>query len=228
MASLPTPKDAKALLLPADGSEVKLIRYDIIRERDDNDMVDSGLAEFYNPIPDLKTWLNGAYQQRAMAVFYVDVKKRDDIDPVARSFLQSEDPAAWGQYCLYYTLSSTLPLNETCRRILGSDPQPGRLFWRGDVVVVRYEGHLGMGHVYKDATEALLMPLEVGLKQAYDTKGLESIHEDDSFSIREEMSSTCRSDLMKAFGDLNISRISAAIPGTYASSRHWLFGEVTY
>jgi hypothetical protein len=85
-----------------------------------------------------------------------------------------------------------------------------------------------MGHVYKDAREALLMPVEVGLKQAYDTKGLERVHEDDSFSVREEMSSTCRSDLMKAFGDLNIFRTSAAIPGTYASCRHWLSGEVAY
>jgi hypothetical protein len=53
-----------------------------------------------------------------------------------------------------------------------------------------------MGHVYKDAREALLMPVEVVLKRAYDTKGLERVHEDSSFSIREEMSSTCRSDLM--------------------------------
>jgi hypothetical protein len=72
MASLPMLKDAKALLLPADGSEVKLIRYNIIEERDHNDMVDSGLAEFYNPLPVLKTWLNGTYQQRAMAVFIVE------------------------------------------------------------------------------------------------------------------------------------------------------------
>lgn len=60
----------------------------IIEERDDNDMVDSESAEFYDPIPDLRTWLNGGYQQRAMAAFYVDMKRGDDMDPIARSFSQ--------------------------------------------------------------------------------------------------------------------------------------------
>ena len=41
---------ALALLLPADGSEIKLVCYEI-KERDDEDMVDNGLAEFYDPIP---------------------------------------------------------------------------------------------------------------------------------------------------------------------------------
>jgi hypothetical protein len=182
------PREAQALLLPADGSEVRLVSYNIIKERDDNDMVDNGLADFYDPIPDLKTWLKGAYQQRAMAAFYVDMKRSDHIDPIARAFIQSEDPAAYGQYCLYYTLSSTLPLNETCRRILGSVPSPDRLFWRGNVVVVRYEGHLGLGHIYTDAREALLTSVEVVLKKVYDSKGLERVHEDESFSLREEMS----------------------------------------
>jgi hypothetical protein len=72
-------------------------------------MVDSGLAEFYNPTHDLKTWLNGAYQQRAMAVFYDDVKKSDDIDP-ARSSIQSEDLATWGNTAYTTPVSSTLPL----------------------------------------------------------------------------------------------------------------------
>ena len=38
------PKKAKALLLPADGSEVRLVSYSI-KERDNNDIVDSGLVE---------------------------------------------------------------------------------------------------------------------------------------------------------------------------------------
>lgn len=31
-------------------------------------------------------------------------------------------------------------------------------------MVVRYEGHLGIGHVYMDVTEALLGPVEAVLK----------------------------------------------------------------
>ncbi|CZR69587.1 uncharacterized protein PAC_19487 [Phialocephala subalpina] len=180
------PSKAKALLLPADGSGVRLVSYNI-KERDDNDMVDNGLAEFYDPIPDLKTWLDGGYQQRAIASFHVDIKENNNTDPIARAYFPSQDLAAFGQYCLYYTVSSTLPLNETCRRILDIVPPPNRLFWRGDVVVVRYEGHLGMGHVYTDVKEALLGPVEAVLKKVYDCKGLEGVHEE-GFSLREEMS----------------------------------------
>lgn len=70
------PSKAKALLLPTDGSGVRLVSYNIKR-RDDNDMVDNGLAEFYDRIPDLKTWLDGGYQQRAMASFHVGIKENN-------------------------------------------------------------------------------------------------------------------------------------------------------
>lgn len=80
-------------------------------------MVDNGLAEFYDPIPDLKTLLDGGYQQRAMASFHVDIKENNNTDLIARAYFPLQDLAAFGQYCLYYTVSSTLPLNETCRRI---------------------------------------------------------------------------------------------------------------
>jgi hypothetical protein len=51
----------KALLLPADGSEIRFVSCNIIEKRDE-DVVDSGLAEFFDPIPDLKPWLIRAYQ----------------------------------------------------------------------------------------------------------------------------------------------------------------------
>jgi len=100
-----------------------------------------------------------------MAAFHVDIKKNNHIDPLAWAYIPTQDPAACRQYCLYYTLSSNLPFNETCRGILGIVPPPNRLFWRGDVVVVRYEGHLGIGHVYTDVKEALLEPVKRGLEK---------------------------------------------------------------
>jgi hypothetical protein len=125
------PNNAKALLLPADGSEIRLLSYDI-KERNDEDVVDSGMAEFYDPIPDLKPWFMDTYQERAMATFYIDTARREYCDPIARAFIQSEDPEAARQYCLYYTLSPTLPTNETCKRIVGSVPPSERLCWKGE------------------------------------------------------------------------------------------------
>ena len=41
-----------ALLLPADGFYITNFHYSI-KDKEDEDFVDSGMAEFYDPIPDL-------------------------------------------------------------------------------------------------------------------------------------------------------------------------------
>lgn len=69
------PCTAKAHLLPADGSPIKMVIYNI-KERDNEDMVDSGMTEFFHPIPDLKARFGNGYQQPAMAAFYVDIKEK--------------------------------------------------------------------------------------------------------------------------------------------------------
>ena len=74
------PCTAKALLLPADGSDVRIVCF-IIKEKDDGDIVDSGMADFFDPIPALKAWFGDEHQQRAMAAFYVDAAIRDYYDP---------------------------------------------------------------------------------------------------------------------------------------------------
>jgi hypothetical protein len=76
-------------------------------------------------------------------------------------------------------LSSTQPLNETCKRLADVEPPPDRLFWRGDVLVVGYEGELGMGHEYLNVADAVLNPVEDLLKMAYASRGLERINEDE-------------------------------------------------
>ena len=96
----------------------------LVKDRDDGDIVDSGMAEHFDPIPEFKSWFGSGNPQRAMAVCYVDTAKRDFYGPVARSFITSDESAAHGQYCLCYTLSPSLPMNETCMQILGWPPTP--------------------------------------------------------------------------------------------------------
>ena len=67
---------AKALLLLADGSEIKLVSYSV-KERGDEDGNEDRRADFYDRIPDLRPWLGDAFQQRAMATFYVDALKKN-------------------------------------------------------------------------------------------------------------------------------------------------------
>ncbi|KAH6662690.1 hypothetical protein B0J14DRAFT_610245 [Halenospora varia] len=169
------PQTAKALLLPADGTSIRIVDFDI-KEKDDEDVVDSGMADFYDPIPDLKSWFSDAYQDRAMTAFHVDMRTRKICDPIGRAFIKSEEPAACGQYCLYYTLSPALPTNKSCERIVGC-LSPGQLFWRGNVVVVRYDYHLGLGHVYKDVEEVAIKAVEEVLRKAYRSHGLERAYE---------------------------------------------------
>ncbi len=113
-----------ALLLPADRSEVKLVSYDCM-DREDGDR--NMNAEFYDPIPDLRPWLGNCFHERRMATFYVDTKEQCLRDPVTSAFIKSEDSTSHGRYCLYYTLSSARPLNETCRRLTGVEIPLGAL-----------------------------------------------------------------------------------------------------
>ncbi|TVY17188.1 hypothetical protein LARI1_G007309 [Lachnellula arida] len=105
-------------------------------------MVDNGLADLYDPIPDLKT----------------------------PGLFPPQDLATFGQYYLYYTeTAGYCAFTEAV--VLG-----------GDVVVVRYEGHLGRGHFYTDIKKRFLSQLKPCWKRvgiAKDSKG---------FSLREEMS----------------------------------------
>jgi hypothetical protein len=94
---------AKALLLPANGSEVKLVGYNVM-ERENGD--GNANADFYDPIPDLRPWLSDAFQERVMVTFYIDVKEQYNYDTVTRTFIKADDSTSYGRYCLYYTLSS--------------------------------------------------------------------------------------------------------------------------
>jgi hypothetical protein len=84
-----------------------------------------------------------------------------------------------------------LPLNETCKRLIGVVPPLERLFWRGDILVVRYTGKLGMGHKYVDVADGLLAVMAAVVKRIYNVRGLEeTVESDKQFELGMEKSST--------------------------------------
>lgn len=94
---------------------------------------------------------------------------------------------------MYYTLAPNLPANETCVRILGCTP-PDRYFWRGNVLVVRFDGHLSMGHRFKSVEKATTEPVKEALRRIHESKGLERMHKEyESFSLRAESESMHKS-----------------------------------
>lgn len=157
---------SKALLLPADGSQARLVCYGL-KQRSDEDTA----TDFYEDIPDLRPWLGDAFPERDFTNFYVHSKEQDDSKYVG--FVQSDNSNIYGNYCMYYTTSSLLFPNETCKRLVEVDPPSRRLFWRGDVLLVRYTGELGFGHEYVDAPIAMLATVADVLKRIYSNEGLE-------------------------------------------------------
>ena len=43
-------------------------------------------------------------------------------------------------------------------------------------MVVRYEGHLGLGHVYQDVEQVAIGAVEEVLRKAYESHGLEGVY----------------------------------------------------
>ncbi|KAF8850644.1 hypothetical protein BDZ45DRAFT_751513 [Acephala macrosclerotiorum] len=162
-----------ALLFPADGTSVRLVSY-IVKQRSEGD----GSVDFYDYLPDLRPWLGSAFPERDFADFHIDNKP-------SNAWLQSDSPDTWGNYCLYYTTSSTLPVNKACKEIIGVDPPTERLFFRGDVFLVKHEGSLGMGHVYVNTSHDMVDLTTKVLKKMYENEMLEKKIESDKAFDRE-------------------------------------------
>jgi hypothetical protein len=98
--------------------------------------------------------------------FHVDTEKGATT---TAAFVKSEavDNTAYATH-----LSPNVPLNETCKRIVGSEPLLDRLIWRRDVLVVRCEGQLGLGHEYKDVGVALMTAVKDLLKRVAKPSGV--------------------------------------------------------
>jgi hypothetical protein len=162
-----------ALRIPADGSQAQLISVDI-KPRP----LDDGNADFFDEVPDLSPWLgDDAFKQRRVSDFYV--KNVEDPNSQFPGFIRDDDTALLGKYMLYYTILPSLPINKCCTRYIGLDPPRDRLFWRGDLFVVRYKGELGTGHKYVDAPVTLARIIEDIVRSAYQRRALEGIVEKD-------------------------------------------------
>lgn len=59
--------NALALRIPADGSAVQLIRFNVKQRNDD----DGGHGEFFDEIPDLRQWYGNAFLERRFSDFYI-------------------------------------------------------------------------------------------------------------------------------------------------------------
>lgn len=163
----------KALIFPADGTTVRLVSYSI-KQRSKGD----GLVDFYEYLPDLTPWLESAFPERDFANFHVD-------NTPSMEWLQSENPDTWGNYCLYYTTSSKLPVNQACKDVIKFDPPTERLFFRGDVFLVKHKGNLGMGHEYIDTPQTMVDITAKVIKHMYENESLEKKLESDRVYERE-------------------------------------------
>lgn len=157
-----------ALRIPADGSEPQLVTVDLTSRPDDD-----GQADFFDPVPNLIPWLGlSAFKKRRSSDFYVgDFEKTGHLG----GFIKSDDQALYGHYILYYTIISSLPINQNCLGYVEFKSSEDRLFWRGDMFVVRYEGELGIGHQFMDTSLALAPIICESIRVAYSRSALERI-----------------------------------------------------
>lgn len=155
-----------ALRIPADGSDAQLVSVNI-RPRPHDD----GNADFFDNVPDLSPWLGDAYKQRRVSDFYV--KHAEDPNSQFPGFVRDNNITLHGKYVLYYTILPSLPLNKCCTDYIGFDPPEDRLFWRGDLFVIRYKGELGMGHEYEDTPLGLAQIIKDSVRSAYERRALE-------------------------------------------------------
>ncbi|KAL5316302.1 hypothetical protein ACEPPN_015347 [Leptodophora sp. 'Broadleaf-Isolate-01'] len=161
-----------ALRIPADGSDAQLVSVHI-RPRPHDD----GNADYFDNVPDLSPWLGDGFKQRRVSDFYV--KDVEDPNSQFPGFVRDNNTSLHGNYVLYYTILSSLPLNKCCTNYIGFDPPKDRLFWRGDLFVIRYKGELGMGHEYVDTPLGLARIIEDTVRSAYQHCALEGAIESD-------------------------------------------------
>jgi hypothetical protein len=153
----------KCLVLPYDGSEPRLVDM-TIRTATEEDISN---AKLYNRTVDL-------------LVPYGNEYRKTRVWPVPEGVL--------GKHVLYFNMSPKLPLNRCVARIVGVDPDElgSRLFWRGDVVVMRFESQDDIYINCQNADISLMSALGVILKDAYMRGHLErELTQDESQCKRE-------------------------------------------
>ena len=136
---------------------------------------DDGNADFFDHVPELRPRLGHIFKQRLVSDFYI--RSIEDTSAQFPGFTRDSHTALHGKYVFYYTILSSLPVNRCCARYIGFDPPADRIFWRGDIFVVRYEGELGSGHEYADVPVKLARSIESSIRSAYERSALEDMVE---------------------------------------------------
>ncbi|KAJ9133171.1 hypothetical protein NKR23_g10918 [Pleurostoma richardsiae] len=146
-----------ALILPANGMEIGLVSYSF-SQRDEP------------RVPYLDGWMGDAFSEQGFATFYVDAAESPGAEG---TFIQAVEPSHHGCYLLYYTLSSLDSVNEICRQLIGDAFQEGRLFWRGNVLLIKYRGSLGVDHEYLDVPSGIVAAVVKFIRHCYENRELE-------------------------------------------------------
>ncbi|KAH7099456.1 hypothetical protein BKA62DRAFT_306845 [Auriculariales sp. MPI-PUGE-AT-0066] len=145
------------LLLPADGSEPRHIP-----------LVCSGegaraIHSFLSRAPDLWQIYGPAIDRTRMQILGVPVMP----DEVTYHTIE---------YHVYYSLSPTLQVNRSALQIIElPGVPPGRLIWRGDIVVARFEGASG----YADIVPEALQVIQAAILSMWDAQALEAAVQSD-------------------------------------------------
>ncbi len=76
-------------------------------------------------------------------------------------------------------------MNQACKDVIKSNPPTERLFFRGDVFLIKYKGSLGMGHEYIDTPQTMVDITAKVIKKMYENETLEKKLESDRNFERE-------------------------------------------
>lgn len=168
------PYTVQALFFPADESSIKVVSCNI-ENNGGEDMVDVNMAGRHNLIPNLMPWFGAGHARPAMTVFQVAANESSFIHHLDRNLVNSDVPAVYGQYCLYYTLPLSFREDETSKRPLTSTPAVGDIR-NGNALLLRLDDRLGMGHKFQDIEDAAIAPIgKVVRRRLHDIKNLENV-----------------------------------------------------
>ena len=162
-------------MLPADGSEPRLIEMTIRTTTQD----DSDISRLYSRTLDLLVPYGNEYR---------------------KTRVWPESDVTLGKHLLYFNMSPKLPLNRRVARIVDAnlDDLKSKLFWRGDVIMMRYETQDDIYISCQNADVSSTGALEEILRDAYMTGRLERELSQDEWECKYQVETR-----MSSFADLS-------------------------
>ena len=153
----------KCLVLPSDGSEPRLVDMTIRTTTQDD------ICKFHSRTLDLLVPY-GEIEYRKTQAWPLELDGRLGLR----------------KYLLYFNMSPKLPLNRCVARIVDANPDDleSKLFWRGDVVMMRYETQDDIYINCINADVSSTGALEDILRDAYMRRRLERMLNDDELECK--------------------------------------------